>query len=177
MKHICLPLLFFLLLPLSLAAQDASRSASSEKTRIDTCTVSGLVVKLEGGEPLRKARAQLTSLDDRTRSISAVTDAGGRFQIRGIEAGRYKLAVNRNGFVGQEYGQKKPNDPGAVLTLRRGQEVKDLLFRLIPAAVIAGRILDEDGEPLASVAVSAHVKCIRKENVRFPLRPWPPPTI
>jgi protocatechuate 3,4-dioxygenase beta subunit len=30
-----------------------------------------------------------------------------------------------------------------------------LLFRLIPSAVIAGRILDEDGEPLPSVNVSA----------------------
>jgi hypothetical protein len=33
--------------------------------------------------------------------------------------------------------------------------VKDLLFRLIPSGVIAGRVLDEDGEPLASVTVSA----------------------
>jgi hypothetical protein len=39
--------------------------------------------------------------------------------------------------------------------LRPGQELTDLLFRLIPAAVISGRILDEDGEPLASVTVSA----------------------
>lgn len=153
MKTICLLLL--LLLPFSLAAQEVSRNASTEKTKTENSTVSGMVVKLEGSEPLRKARAQLTSVDDRTRSISAVTDAGGRFQIKGIEPGRYKLMVNRNGFVAYEYGQKKPNDPGAVLTLRPGQELKDLVFRLIPAAVIAGRILDEDGEPLASVAVSA----------------------
>ncbi|MGA2427275.1 MAG: carboxypeptidase-like regulatory domain-containing protein [Candidatus Acidiferrum sp.] len=33
--------------------------------------------------------------------------------------------------------------------------MKDLQFRLIPSAVIAGRILDEDGEPLAEVRVSA----------------------
>jgi 5-hydroxyisourate hydrolase-like protein (transthyretin family) len=39
--------------------------------------------------------------------------------------------------------------------LRPGQEMKDLQFRLIPSAVIAGRILDEDGEPLPRVNVSA----------------------
>ena len=54
-----------------------------------------------------------------------------------------------------EYGQRKPNDPGAILTLRSGQVVKDLLFRLIPAAVISGRIMDEDAEPLPGVNVSA----------------------
>jgi hypothetical protein len=53
------------------------------------------------------------------------------------------------------YGQRKPNDPGAILTLRAGQEMKDLLLRLIPSAVIAGRILDEDGEPLAGASVAA----------------------
>ena len=97
----------------------------------------------------------LRSADDRTRSISVVTDNNGRFQFKGVDPGRYHLSVNRVGFVSQEYGQKKPDDPGALLTLRPGQEVKDLLFRLIPSAVIAGKILDEDGEPLPDVVVSA----------------------
>ena len=39
--------------------------------------------------------------------------------------------------------------------LRPGQDVKDLIFKMTPAAVIAGRILDEDGEPLPSVTVNA----------------------
>jgi carboxypeptidase family protein len=91
----------------------------------------------------------------RTHSTSIVTDSSGHFELKGIEPGRYELTVSRSGFVPQGYGQRKPDDPGAVLTLRPGQEVKDLLFRLIPSGVIAGRILDEDGEPLASVTVSA----------------------
>jgi len=114
-----------------------------------------MVVKLAGSEPLRKARVQLRSFDDPTRTISAVTGPDGRFHLRGIEPGRYKVQVSRNGFVSQEYGQRKPNDPGAILALQAGQEIKDLLFRLIPAAIITGRILDEDGEPLAQVMVSA----------------------
>jgi len=63
--------------------------------------------------------------------------------------------VHRDGFVTQAYGQKKPNDPGALLTLRARQEVKDLLFRLIPSAVIAGRVINDDGDPLPWVQVSA----------------------
>jgi len=134
----------------------AQAPKSSPRPKSDECKVSGMVVKLEGSEPLRKAKVQLQGTDDDpSHNVSVVTDAGGRFELKHIDPGRYKLRVSRAGFVVQEYGQKKPDDPGAILTLRPGQEVKDLLFRLIPSGVIAGRILDEDGEPLASVVVSA----------------------
>lgn len=65
------------------------------------------------------------------------------------------MEVSRTGFVTQEFGQKTPNDPGALLTLSAGEEVRDRLFRLIPSAVIAGKIMDEDGQPLPRVMVSA----------------------
>jgi len=58
-------------------------------------------------EPLRRARVILHSADDRTRSISVLTDAAGHFQLKGIQPGSYHLNVNRAGFVTQEYGQKK----------------------------------------------------------------------
>ena len=147
-----LSLVLLSLLPQVACPQTTKTPPSREQ---DECKISGIVVKLAGSEPLRKARVQLQSQDDRTRSVSIVTSADGRFALKRIDPGRYKLVVNRAGFVMQEYGQKKPGDPGAILTLRAGQEMKDLVFRMIPSAVIAGRIFDEDGEPLASVMVSA----------------------
>jgi len=114
-----------------------------------------MVVKLAGSEPLRSATVELQILEDRTHTVSVATDAGGRFQIKGIDPGRYRLKVIRNGFVTQEYGQKTPSDPGSDLRLSTGQNLKDLLFRLIPWSVIAGRILNVDGEPLPWAQVSA----------------------
>jgi Carboxypeptidase regulatory-like domain len=137
---------------LAMPAQ-APKNGPTEKK--DECIVSGMVVKLADSEPLRKARVNLRSADDNTHSISFVTDSAGHFRLKGLDPGRYHLIVSRVGFVSQEYGQKKSDDPGALLTLRPGQEVKDLLFRLIPSAVIAGKILDEDGEPLPEIQVSA----------------------
>jgi protocatechuate 3,4-dioxygenase beta subunit len=149
-----LALFTLLLAPSRAAAQGPARSSPASTDKKDECSIVGMVVKLGGSEPLTKARVRLQSVEDRTRAISVVTNAGGRFELKGIDPGRYRLTVSRVGFVTQEYGQKKSDDPGAVLALRPGQELKDLLFRLIPSGVIAGRILDEDGEPLPSVNVA-----------------------
>jgi len=43
-----------------------------------------MVVKLADSEPLRRARVILHSADDRTRSISVLTDAAGHFQLKGF---------------------------------------------------------------------------------------------
>ena len=132
---------------------NAQKDAKTSKE--DQCSISGMVVKMAGSVPLRKAHLLLRNVEDRTRRIAAVTNADGRFAMKGIEPGSYRLSVSRLGFVTEQYGQRKPDAPGAILTLRPRQEMKDLLFRLIPSGVISGKILDEDGEPLPAVAVQA----------------------
>ena len=154
MKFTCLAV-FCLLVAAIDSAQVSSGNPSAPRPKTEECSVSGMVVKLAGSEPLKTATVQLQSQDDRAQSNSAVTDVGGRFEIKGINPGHYRLSVSRNGFVAQEYGQRRPDDPGAILTLRPGQNFKDLLFRLIPSAVIAGRVINEDGDPLPWVQVSA----------------------
>ena len=135
-------------------AQEAARN-SSGKRKEETCAVSGMVVKLAGSEPIKSAVVRLRKADDQNQGYRALTDTAGHFELKGVEAGRYRLEVSRAGFVTQEFGQKTPNDPGALLTLSAGEEVRDRLFRLIPSAVIAGKIMDEDGQPLPWVRVSA----------------------
>lgn len=137
---------------------DASSQApnpSADTPKSFPCSVTGTVVKLAGGAPVKSATIRLQNVEDESRSISAATDVSGRFEIRGIDPGRYRLRVIRDGFVTQEYGQRSPNDPGAVLSLAPGQNLKNLLFRLQLSAIISGRIQDEDGNPLPWVRVAA----------------------
>jgi hypothetical protein len=138
---------------LSAAAQ--TRNPPSDPAKPAACSVSGLVVKLQGSAPLPSSTVRLQSIDDHTRTVSGVTDIGGRFEVKGIEPGRYRLRVIRNGYITQEYGQRTPNDPGAILALTPGQDLKELLFRLLPSGVISGRIQNENGDPLPWVRVSA----------------------
>jgi hypothetical protein len=138
----------------SLAAAQA-RNPASEPARPTGCSVSGMVVKLQGSVPLPSSTVRLQSVDDHARTFSGVTDAGGRFLVNAIDPGRYRLRVIRNGYITQEYGQRTPNDPGAIVALSPGQDLKELLFRLLPSAVVSGRIQNENGDPLAWVRVSA----------------------
>jgi hypothetical protein len=139
--------------PAAISAQ--SRLPMADPAKPVACTVSGTVVQLAGSVPLKSVTVRLENVADQTRTFSSRTDAAGHFEVTGIDAGRYRLRVIRTGFVTMEYGQRTPNDPGAVLTLNSGQTMKDLLFRLLPSAVISGRLQDQEGNPLPWVRVSA----------------------
>jgi protocatechuate 3,4-dioxygenase beta subunit len=149
-----------LLLALSAYAQKNAKPAKEE-----SCSVSGIVIKMADSAPLRKAHLILRSVEDPNRTVAAVTNADGRFALKDIEPGPYRLNVTRVGFVADEYGRRKPDAPGAILTLRAGQDLKDLQFRLIPAGVISGKIYDDDGEPLPGVMVNA-VRQVYSEGKR-----------
>jgi len=45
--------------------------------------------------------------------------------------------------------------PALFLRFPPAENLSDRIFRLIPSAVIAGKIMDEDGQPLSGTMVSA----------------------
>jgi Carboxypeptidase regulatory-like domain len=120
----------------------------------DRCAIEGQVLNGATGEPLKKAALMLRRID-RDQSSGTMTGVGGQFAIEDLDPGRYRLSVERNGFVRQEYGAHGPERPGTTLTLERGQRLRDIVVRLIPQAAITGRVVDEDSEPVANASVKA----------------------
>ena len=84
---------------------------------------------------------------------AATTDAEGKFRIEGVEPGMYRMMAERQGFVRREYGARKNSMMGSTITVTSGQELKELNIDMIPQAVIIGRVLDDEGEPLARVQI------------------------
>lgn len=133
--------------------------AAAEVKPEDLCGIEGKVVNAATGAPVKKAnlimRRAEVSPGSYPTSYTTVTDDAGKFGMRDLEPGRYRLHLSRNGFVSMEYGAKRPTRPGTTLTLASGQRMTSVDFKMTPHSIITGRVVDTDGEPLAHVQISA----------------------
>jgi hypothetical protein len=120
------------------------------------CTVSGRVVAAADGSPLKSARVILTPQHSHTPSqmYSASSDSDGNFTLHDVPPGRYQFFSSHNGFVEQHY-KAGTSETAPVFSLRPGEKVSDVLFRMTAAAVITGRVSNEDGDPMSRVEVVA----------------------
>ena len=129
-----------------------ARDTPQEKT--GTAIVKGKVVAAESGSPLRRAQVRLSSPEIRGGRV-ATTDGDGRYEFRDLPAGRYTLNASKAGYVGLQYGQRRPFEQGKPIELLDTQVVQDASFSLPRGSAIMGRILDEFGEPVADASVQA----------------------
>jgi len=116
--------------------------------------IEGLVVSARSGAALKNATVQLRQVGGGV-SQRATTPVGGRFVFRRVTPGRYRLSAERRGYVPQEYGSPAPGMPGETLVIEAEGQPPPAVIRLSPQGVIAGRVVDEDGEPVPEVSVQA----------------------
>ncbi len=139
-----------LLIPLLLPGQEEPKKAA----------VSGKVVDALTGQPLRKASLSLTRMSTPGPMMgpptaqSTETDAEGKFQLDNVEPGTYIFTAERQGYVRATYSVDGRPERMIPLKLDSGQILADLTFKMTPQALVTGRTLDADGEPLAGFMVS-----------------------
>ncbi len=138
----------------------------------DKCRVEGNIYSAKTGEPLKKAEVHLQRIgggNPMPVQHGATTDAAGHFTIENVDPGPYSLMASRTGYVTTSYGSKGKQGAGTTLTLSAGQKVKDLAIKLPVQGVVTGRVLDDDGEPLAN----ANVQLMRHGFVNGKRQMWP----
>lgn len=122
--------------------------------------VSGQVRNRVTGEPIRKAVVALEKVGETSQSRatrSVFSDAEGRFTFDRVLPGRYTIFADRLGFLGGLRTGGNSLGRTRMLQVAPGGSIHDVAIDLIPYAVITGRVLDEDGDPIerATVVVTA----------------------
>jgi len=147
LRSLCL---LIVLLGASVVAQVAGNAAGKPAGR---AVIEGIVTKEPGSEPVKKALIELIAENQAEGGdYTAVSGPDGGFRIEGIVPGRYHLFAERTGLL--EVDKHRARADGRVLTLTAGQDLKDLRIRLQAAAVVRGRVTDEDGDPLPNAQVA-----------------------
>jgi len=113
--------------------------------------VSGSAVDSQG-RPLLHVNGQLmrrTAAMAGGSSFGFTTDEQGRFQMRNVPSGSYRLIIRQTG----PYRPGPQIDPGEMATLPltiAGADVENVLVMTTPGATIAGQIVFEQGPPAAA---------------------------
>ena len=124
-------------------------------------SVEGTVQRAGTREPIEDVRIVLISSAPNNdvepfkspATWSAVSDAQGRFVLKNVAPGTYRLTYSANGYVRQEYGQRSFPGRGTQINVVAGQATKDIVSELTPTGAVSGTIRDVDKRPLAGVPV------------------------
>jgi Carboxypeptidase regulatory-like domain len=116
-------------------------------------TVEGIVTRDPDGAPVKKALIELIAENQaEAGDYTAMTGPDGAFRIEDVMPGRYHLFAERTGLLDAD--KQRGRTEGRMLTIKAGQEVKDIHILLQAAAVVRGRVTDEDGDPLANAEIT-----------------------
>jgi protocatechuate 3,4-dioxygenase beta subunit len=130
-------------------------------------SIEGQILNAATGAPLKKTMVRLNGMGGGPQQnpqpqqnrmpaqLAKETDEQGNFSFTGLDAGRYSLSAQRTGFLRQSYGARHYNTNGTPLVLAQDQHMKGIVLKLSPQSVIAGKVIDEDGEPMSNVQVRA----------------------
>ncbi len=99
--------------------------------------------------PVARAVVIIDASDDDGERMT-LTDDNGRFRFQGLPAGRYLVRAQKVGWVPSYYGSPRPGRPPGVRVAVTTGAPAQIDIPLTPGAVIAGRVIDQEGRPMPS---------------------------
>lgn len=104
--------------------------------------------------PLARVRVTLREAKEQQKFESMVTAEDGKFEFRDVPTGKYSLEGGKRGFIFARYDQH--DQFSTAIVTGAGLDIETLVLRLAPNAVIAGKVLDEFGEPVRHATVTVY---------------------
>lgn len=97
--------------------------------------------------PVARTVVIIDASDDQGERMT-VADDDGRFRFDGLRAGRYLVRAQKVGWVPSYYGSPRPGRPPGVRVAVTAGALTQIQIPLTPGAVIAGRVIDQEGRPM-----------------------------
>jgi hypothetical protein len=133
-----------------------------EKARLE-----GRVVNSATGEPLRKTkltlRMNVAQQQNQTRqqrqeapitTYAVTSDAQGKYTFVNIDPGDFQLTVTHDGYESLRLGDRSERKVEPIV-LAAGDRKADFNLKLIPYGAISGILVDDEGDPIRNLPVSA----------------------
>jgi hypothetical protein len=152
---------------LACAALVFSQSNQEPPQDPDKARLEGRVFNSVTGEPLRKTRLTLLMNVAQQQSqgrqqqpqqpVSTYTvtaDAEGKYTFANVDPGDYQLTATRDGFADLHLGNRSARKAEPILLGAKDTKT-DFNLKLIPYGAIAGVVVDEDGDPIRNLPISA----------------------
>jgi hypothetical protein len=123
-------------------------ASAQEPAAAKTSSIAGTVVKEPGSEPLKKVLVQVVA-EDRSWAEATPPHRRRRPFPRRQCCARALPHLRRENRIRRSQPARASNLTSTCFTVQAGQSLEDLLFRMLPTAVISGRVTDEDGDPMS----------------------------
>jgi hypothetical protein len=118
-----------------------------------TAIIRGRVVEAASGRPL--SRVEVDAGSGAGPPAIGLTDGDGRYEIKALAAGTYTVIAWKANYMRTAWGEQRAEGPGQRITLTEGQKLDDINLVLRRAGVVTGKIVDELGDPVTDVLVTA----------------------
>ena len=123
----------------------------------EKATISGTVTSTSG-QPIRRAIVRLTpaanwpgrNLEQPDPSTATETDSAGNFVFDNVAAGSYTLSAEHAGYLKGLYD----TGHGPLMKVNAGEQLSSIHVPMIPQGIIAGRVFDDENEPLPGAMVN-----------------------
>ena len=150
-------------MPLSLFCLGAALSLLSAQAGAQTTqsgtpsgySIAGTIVSKTDGHPLAQARVTVRDVKDPKKFQSLVTADDGKFRFSGLPSAKYSLDGAKRGFIDAAYDQH--DFFSTAIVTGSAFNTESLVLRLAPAGVIAGKVLDEAGDPIRHAMVATYI--------------------
>jgi hypothetical protein len=156
------------LLTLSWAVSAPAQSPPAQPSRDTpaaaggTAVIRGRVVEAATGKGLSRVQVRANTPNPNAGGPPptpypwvATTDGDGRYEIKGLPAGTYGIVATKANYVRAAWGEQRVDGPAKRIPITEGQVLEKIDLRLTRAGVVTGRIVDEFGDPVTDVFVTA----------------------